>query len=798
MITDYVVESVLDANPSTRISLVHNSVNSYIMKELNLSTLDSSLRSAAHNEVNLLSQLTHPFIVSYIDSILAEEKLYLITEYCARGDLARIIKTNKLNQTPFKEAEIVQWFISIALALKYIHSQNILHRDIKSANIFLTSSGEAKLGDFGISKTLSTEDELAKTVIGTPYYLSPELCEGRTYNKKSDIWALGCVLYELTTLNHAFNGTTLPTLVLKILNGTYAPIPKHYSDDLKQLIDSMLQQDPNNRPTITQLLKLPFLEEAVNSVHKIHPHLIELNKTQLFNNNASSNNNNNNSIVADEEEEEEAEEVFFPRVVKSVKQLEWERQAAAEFDQIFDQLQQHQQLLKQKQDLNSVNRSSNASSAPSPPPAVSKSVKSRHSLGPLPSANNLKARAPVAARKSDNFRPSSPQKSSATPRVNQLAQLPSHRMPSSNKMKSPSSARTNFTKSPQPNSNTKIKKLSSPPSKLSAKSPPEQHRNSLLPSTSPDVIKLMAEQQQSSHAQRALEFKKQKALDKSQQRAEEKAKIAAHLLKLKQIKSSAQNNKFKSSPVKETAVKQMEIAAIQASPLPAHSAEQKSNESKDTKESPAVDRAAAAKELRAQRAAQVKSFISQFKKSNKAAPPQFQLILQDNFQENHAKTILNEATPDKLELAADQLSSISALSPALQSNQQIQSSDKSIAPFDQLPAVAFPVQFAEAEATAQPVSSSSIELVSSADVQLTAREQRLVDQINALRLSCSNLLGVELFPKVYESVKKIGEAEDTQSSQHLESLLHSLLSAEQLPALRLIQKLIYCEQLFYL
>jgi NIMA (never in mitosis gene a)-related kinase len=126
---------------------------------------------------------------------------------------------------------------------------------------------QIKLGDFGIAKILNSQTEFANTVIGTPYYLSPELCEDKPYNSKSDVWALGCVLYEVTTLKHAFNGQNLPALVLKILRVKYPPIPTHYSENLRKLIARTLNKSPELRPSMEEILKLPFLQSVVQKYY---------------------------------------------------------------------------------------------------------------------------------------------------------------------------------------------------------------------------------------------------------------------------------------------------------------------------------------------------------------------------------------------------------------------------------------------------------------------------------------------------------------------------------------------------
>jgi NIMA (never in mitosis gene a)-related kinase 1/4/5 len=160
---------------------------------------------SAYNEIAILKDLDFPFIVKFIESFHEGREIIIIMEYCEEGDLEFHIKHRASQAKFFEEEVIVHWFIQLALGLNYLHSKHILHRDIKTSNIFLTTSGFVKIGDFGISKELKQTGELANTVIGTPYYMSPEILSDQSYGAKSDIWALGCVLYELCNLKHAFD-----------------------------------------------------------------------------------------------------------------------------------------------------------------------------------------------------------------------------------------------------------------------------------------------------------------------------------------------------------------------------------------------------------------------------------------------------------------------------------------------------------------------------------------------------------------------------------------------------------------
>lgn len=171
----------------------------------------------------------------------------------------------------FKENVVLNWFIQVTMAVKHIHGRNILHRDLKSQNVFLTSQGIVKLGDFGIAKVLTNTTDFCNTMVGTPYNMSPELCEDKPYNKKSDVWSLGCLLYEMCSLKHAFNGKSLPALILKIMRGRYPPIPDIYSDHLQKLVKALLSTKPTNRPMVSEILALPFIKQCIKDIVAFNP-----------------------------------------------------------------------------------------------------------------------------------------------------------------------------------------------------------------------------------------------------------------------------------------------------------------------------------------------------------------------------------------------------------------------------------------------------------------------------------------------------------------------------------------------
>uniref|UniRef100_H3DJX8 non-specific serine/threonine protein kinase n=1 Tax=Tetraodon nigroviridis TaxID=99883 RepID=H3DJX8_TETNG len=227
----------------------------YVIKEIGISRMSSQERQESRKEVAVLATMRHPNIVQYKESF--EENGETNLGIREGGDLFN--KINSQRGVLFSEDQILNWFVQICLALKHVHDRKILHRDIKSQNIFLTKDGTVQLGDFGIARVLNSTVELARTWIGTPYYLSPEICENKPYNNKSDIWALGCVLYEMCTLKHAFEAGNMKNLVLKIIRGSFPPVSVHYSQELRSLLVQLFKRNPRERPSVSSILDKPFL-----------------------------------------------------------------------------------------------------------------------------------------------------------------------------------------------------------------------------------------------------------------------------------------------------------------------------------------------------------------------------------------------------------------------------------------------------------------------------------------------------------------------------------------------------------
>ncbi|KFV56587.1 Serine/threonine-protein kinase Nek4, partial [Gavia stellata] len=235
----------------------------YVIKKLNLKNASSRERKAAEQEAQLLSQLKHPNIVTYRESWQGEDGLlYIVMGFCEGGDLYHKLKEQKGKLLP--ENQVVEWFVKIAMALQYLHEKHILHRDLKTQNVFLTRTNIIKVGDLGIARVLENQYDMASTLIGTPYYMSPELFSHKPYNYKSDVWALGCCVYEMATLKHAFNAKDMNSLVYRIIEGKLPPMPKDYSPQLVEIIRTMLSKKPEERPSVKSILRQPYIKHQIS------------------------------------------------------------------------------------------------------------------------------------------------------------------------------------------------------------------------------------------------------------------------------------------------------------------------------------------------------------------------------------------------------------------------------------------------------------------------------------------------------------------------------------------------------
>ena len=253
-----------------------------VIKQILIEGLDKKEKDDVLNESIILAKLDHLNIIKFFEvfeSNKPKHMVNIVTEYADGGDLSEKIKEKKNKNNNFTESEILDYFTQICLAIKHIHEKKIIHRDLKSGNIFLMKNGLVKLGDFGIAKRFQKTMDKAKTFIGTPYYLSPEIINGKPYDSKSDIWSLGVLLYEMMTFKMPFNANSLHMLSVKIMRGQYIPPPTIYTKDLRELVTKCLTVEPKNRPSIQEILRMPIIQNRIRSFLTENQYNKEFNKT---------------------------------------------------------------------------------------------------------------------------------------------------------------------------------------------------------------------------------------------------------------------------------------------------------------------------------------------------------------------------------------------------------------------------------------------------------------------------------------------------------------------------------------
>ncbi len=235
----------------------------YALKKVKILNLSEKEKENALNEVRILASVKSNFVVSYKEAFFDEKDntLCIIMEFADRGDLYQKIVQHKKSAIFFEESDIWRIFIQLVKGLKSLHDLKILHRDMKSANVFLFSNGSAKLGDLNVSKV--AKRGLGYTQTGTPYYASPEVWKDKPYDNKSDVWSLGCVLYEMITLRPPFRAQNMEGLFNKVCKGQFSKIPDRFSDDLFQVVQFLLQVNPNSRPSCEQILNHPIVQKRI-------------------------------------------------------------------------------------------------------------------------------------------------------------------------------------------------------------------------------------------------------------------------------------------------------------------------------------------------------------------------------------------------------------------------------------------------------------------------------------------------------------------------------------------------------
>ena len=284
---DFKIEKVLGKGSFGLVYLVTRKKDNkvYALKSVILEKLTEKQQESSVNEVRILASIKHPNVIGYKEAFWDEKtnSLNIVMEYADDGDLQSKINKMKKENGFFNESLIWNYSIQLIQGLKALHDKKIMHRDLKSANIFLIKDkNQCKIGDMNVSKVI--KEKLLRTQTGTPYYASPEVWLDKPYSFKSDLWSIGCIIYELCQLKTPFTGENIDDLFINVCMGKAERINKVYSEDLWKMINMLLQVDVDKRVNCDQFLNSELILKKID----------EIKKNENFSNNL-------NKIIYDEE-----------------------------------------------------------------------------------------------------------------------------------------------------------------------------------------------------------------------------------------------------------------------------------------------------------------------------------------------------------------------------------------------------------------------------------------------------------------------------------------------------------------
>ncbi|GBG29216.1 Serine/threonine-protein kinase 3 [Hondaea fermentalgiana] len=246
-------------------------------------------------EIDILKSTKDTFIVEFVGAYkdAQQDRIWIVMELCMAGSVNDLIHICDVSLT---ENEIRVISASVLLGLHYLHSQRMIHRDIKAGNILLTESGHAKLADFGVSARLEADQSKRRTVIGTPFWMSPEVISESSYDGKADIWSLGITIIEMADQEPPYSNIH-PMRAIFMIPSRPPPNflhPDEFSDELQDFLKQCLQKDPSKRPTAQELMEHPFVRDTVDELDSgenrgyspiieklVSDHLEEINEARL-------------------------------------------------------------------------------------------------------------------------------------------------------------------------------------------------------------------------------------------------------------------------------------------------------------------------------------------------------------------------------------------------------------------------------------------------------------------------------------------------------------------------------------
>ncbi|GAA6235820.1 CBL-interacting protein kinase 24-like isoform X1 [Lates japonicus] len=240
--------------------------DTFIIKRIILYQISTDVVPALTTEIEILKAISHPHIVNSKHSFKDQGIYYVVMDHCQGGNLAEKIRNR--TDSP-KESQVLSWIVEICMALKTIHEKGLIHKHLTPESILLTEFGLVCLGDFGKihENSKSTQPATNSNLVETTH-LPPEVFTDGTYDAKSDIWSVGCLLYELCTRKAAFSAETTITLMPKIIGGPYPSLPEMFSPELHQLLSDIFSKDPQSRPTAREILERPFIISCLTAKSK--------------------------------------------------------------------------------------------------------------------------------------------------------------------------------------------------------------------------------------------------------------------------------------------------------------------------------------------------------------------------------------------------------------------------------------------------------------------------------------------------------------------------------------------------
>ena len=247
---------------------------SYAVKIVNTSGMELLELQDSINEIRLIASFKSPFIVRFYEAFVQGKRLCVVTEYARLGDLSKLIDRRKRQGRSLLENDIWRFLIQVTEGLRVLHEAGVVHRDIKSANLLLCAPDVVKIGDLGVS-TILRNHKLAKTQIGTPLYLAPEIWRRRPYDSKCDMWSLGVVLFEMLNFSFPFIAKTTEELGKRILAGRIGNIKNGYSSEIKEIVYALLQINPDRRPSSTELMQHIYIKKRMYLIGPVYSQIPE-------------------------------------------------------------------------------------------------------------------------------------------------------------------------------------------------------------------------------------------------------------------------------------------------------------------------------------------------------------------------------------------------------------------------------------------------------------------------------------------------------------------------------------------